>query len=328
MPVKKADTAKANKVDNTRKYTRYIKPMLATLVDEPFDGPDWLFEIKWDGYRAVAEWQDKKLKLYSRNGLSFMQKYPLVVSAIMQLKHNCILDGEIVVTDEKGRSRFQLLQEYDQHPELPIRYYIFDLLSLNGEDIRHLPLINRKELLQNLLSKYKGDILQYSDHVEAKGKQFFKHAVKLDMEGIIAKKADSEYEAGTRTRNWLKIKNHNSEEAIIAGYTSPRGSRKYFGALILGNYKRNKLQYIGHTGTGFTFSTLKEMYNQMQQLKQAESPFEEKIKVNAPVTWLRPKLVCEVKFTEKTREGILRHPVFLGLRSDKSAKEVIKNNDK
>lgn len=323
-PASKSAVKKAS----SRKYDQYIEPMLASLIDKPFDDAEWIFEMKWDGYRAIAEWEKKKLKLYSRNGLNFVQKYPPVAEALMQLKHDCVLDGEIVVLNEKGRPRFQMLQEYDSDPRHPIHYYVFDCLFLKGKDIRELPLLNRKELLQKLLSTYKGDVIRYSDHVSTSGKKFFHHVKKLDFEGMMAKKADSEYYSGTRSREWLKVKHLNNKEAVIAGFTAPRRSRKYFGALILGEFKDRRLGYIGHTGTGFNQESLKELWNLMQPLVVTQSPFSEKIKVNAPVTWIKPGIVCEVKFTEETNEGILRHPVFLGLREDKSAREVTKNNDK
>ncbi|MGN6417218.1 MAG: ATP-dependent DNA ligase, partial [Pseudobacter sp.] len=200
--------------DPSRKYDEFIEPMLATLAEQPFDNAEWIFEMKWDGYRAIAEWRKKKLKLYSRNGLSFVQKYPPVVEAITKLSHDCVLDGEIVVLNDKGRPRFQMLQEYDQDPRHPLHYYVFDLLFLDGKDLRELPLINRKELLQKLLSSYKGDVIRYSDHVSTSGKKFFHHVKKLDFEGMMAKKADSEYYSGVRTREWLKVKHLNNQEAV------------------------------------------------------------------------------------------------------------------
>lgn len=305
-----------------RKYDQYYKPMLATLSDLPFDSDEWLFEIKWDGYRAIAEWKKKKLRLYSRNGLAFEKKYPLVAEALKQLSHDCVLDGEIIVLDEKGRPSFQKLQDYERDPRYPIQYYVFDLLFLDGKDVRQLPLIERKELLEKLLSGMKNGVVHYCDHVLHAGKKFFKHIVKTNFEGMIAKRIDSEYTTGIRTTEWLKIKHHNTTEAVIAGFTEPRRSRKYFGALILGEYKGRTLRYIGHTGTGFTHATLKEMWTKMQPLITQQSPFNERIKVNSPVTWIKPVLVCEIKYTEETNDGILRHPVFLGLRIDKRAKEV------
>lgn len=323
MP-KKAEIKSNRKFDTAKKYARYYKPMLATLTEKPFDDADWLFEMKWDGYRAITEWKKGKLKLYSRNGLSFIHKYPVIAEALTTLPHDAILDGEIVVLDEKGRPRFQKLQDYDNDPRAPIVYCLFDLLFLQGKDCRGLPLLQRKELLKKLLTGHKGNILRYSDHVKESGKKFFKHVVKLDFEGMVAKKADSLYTCGIRTDEWLKVKHHNSKEAVIAGFTEPRRSRKYFGALILGEYNKNSLRYIGHTGTGFTHEGLKELWTNMQALVIPQSPFNETVKVNMPVTWIKPALVCEVKYTEETNEGILRHPVFLGLRVDKSAREVIK----
>ena len=319
---KKTKISPLKKFDTASRYERYFKPMLATPADQPFNAPDWIFEMKWDGYRAIADWRKGKLKLYSRNGLSFIQKYPIVAEALTNLPHEAVLDGEIVVMDEKGRPRFQMLQEYDSDPRQPIAYYVFDLLFLDGEDLRDLPLLHRKELLQTFIASMKNNTIRYSDHVQEQGKKFFKQVIKLDFEGMVAKKADSIYSAGLRSNEWLKIKHHNSIEAVIAGFTEPRRSRKYFGALVLGTYHGNTLHYIGHTGTGFTQQVLKDVWTKLQPLITQQSPFAERIKVNAPVTWVKPKIVCEIKFTEETNEGILRHPVFLGLRVDKSAREV------
>ncbi len=310
-----------------QKITDYHQPMLATLSDQAFDDKNWVFEIKWDGYRAIAECGGKKQQLYSRNGLSFLQKYPVIAEALQAVKHDMIIDGEIVVLDEKGHPSFQLLQQYDAQPGNPILYYVFDILSLNGKDTRDLPLLQRKELLKKALPKGKKSLIRYCEHVPTKGKDFFKQAVALNVEGMIAKKADSVYQEGVRTNDWLKIKNHNSREAVIAGFTAPRGGRKHFGALILAEQRGKKLTYIGHTGTGFTEKSLKELWTQLQPSITPESPFKEKVKVNMPVTWVKPKLVCQIKFTEQTEGGMLRHPVFLGLRVDKSAAEVNAENE-
>lgn len=303
-----------------KKYSEFIRPMLATLTDQPFDNPDWIFELKWDGYRAIAEVGHKQVKLYSRNGLSFDKLYPPVINALNDLDIEAVLDGEIVVLDKNGRPSFQKLQHYPGDRSLPIVYYIFDCLFFEGRDLRDLPLIERKKILKDILPA--NDILKYSDHIEASGKSFFKEAVKLHMEGILAKQANSLYETGKRTINWLKIKNHNTQEAIIAGYTAPRASRKYFGALILARYKNKKLVYLGHTGTGYTDKVLKDVYQKLQPIIRETSPFDEKIPLNDTVTWVEPKVVCNVKFTELTDQGIMRHPVFMGLRIDKPAQEV------
>lgn len=294
--------------------------MLATLHDQPFDDPKWVFEIKWDGYRAIAEVDKNGVNLYSRNGLSFLALYPEVENALRKIKTTIVLDGEIVVFNKENKPDFQKLQQFSMNRSLPIFFYVFDCLYYDGESIIHLPLLERKKILKRILPK--NAIVKYSDHVAETGKHFFQEAVKMDLEGIIAKRADSLYYSGRRSANWLKIKNHNTQEAIIAGYTAPRRSRQYFGALILAVWSGEKLKYIGHTGTGFTQRILEDVYKKLQRLKRPTSPFAEKVVVNSPVTWVEPVLVCNIKFTEGTQEGILRHPVFQGLRIDKSAREI------
>ncbi|HVX52728.1 MAG TPA: DNA ligase D, partial [Chitinophagaceae bacterium] len=329
---KKADTVKTNTSPvpdpDPVKLKQYYKPMLATLTDKPFDSKEWIYEIKWDGYRAIADWQDNKLKLYSRNGLSFINKYPAVAEAIQSIKADAVLDGEIVLLDEKGRPSFQKLQHYEDNTNLPLVYYVFDLLFLSKKDVRQLPLTERKKLLKQLLPKNQNGIVRYCDHIEEYGIDFFNVAKKQDLEGIIAKKAESEYHCGVRTKDWLKIKHNNTREAIIAGYTQPRNSRKYFGALVLADYKGKTLEYLGHTGTGFNQRSLKELWNKMQPLVTGRSPFNKKVKVNMPVTWIKPQLVCNITYTEQTEGGLLRHPVFEGLRIDKNVKEVKQQNEK
>jgi bifunctional non-homologous end joining protein LigD len=295
--------------------------MLATLSDKPFDNPNWLFEIKWDGYRAIAELNGKEgNRLYSRNGLDFSVLYPVVFGELKKIKHKAVIDGEIVALDDKGMPGFQNLQQYGQNPQTVLQYYVFDILSLDGHNIEDQPLVERKELLRQLLPE--SDIIRYCDHVQEQGNAFFKAVQKQGLEGMIAKRADSTYHEGVRTDSWLKIKHVITDEAVIVGYTEPRGGRKYFGALVLGAYEKGKLVYIGHTGTGFTQKTLKDVYNQLQPLVTGKNPFGKKVPVNMPVTWVEPDLVCNLKFTEVTAGGNRRHPVFLGLREDKSAREV------
>lgn len=302
--------------------------MLATLVDEPFDDEEWLFEIKWDGYRAIADWDKKKLQFYSRNGLSFLEKFSVVADSLQKLKHAAVIDGEVVLLDEDHKPNFQKLQQYEDHYNLPLVYYAFDLLYLDGENLMELPLTNRKELLKKLIENNYDPVIKYSDHIQTTGKAFFKTAQEANLEGIIAKKADSNYTLGVRSKQWLKIKYQLNREAVIAGYTEPRGGRKHFGALILAQYnEKGELEYMGHTGTGFNQQSLKELWTKMQSLITTASPFSKKIKVNMPVTWIKPVLVCQVHFTEETSEGRLRHPVFMGLRIDKKNKEVKKQNE-
>jgi bifunctional non-homologous end joining protein LigD len=302
------------------KLSTYIKPMLANLHNKPFDDQDWIFEIKWDGYRAIAE-VDKEIKLYSRNGLSFLQLYPEVAKALTKIKKKVILDGEIIVLNDQHKPDFQKLQQYGDHRSLKIMYYVFDCLSYQGKSTMSLPLTERKKIAQQVVP-VESTIIKYSDHVRGSGIEFFNNAVQMDLEGVIAKRANSLYTPGRRTQDWLKIKNHNTQEAIIAGYTAPRGSRPYFGALILAIKDSNSFRYIGHTGTGFTEDLLKEVFKKLQPLKRNTSPFDRKIAVNGAVTWVEPVLVCNIKFTEITADGILRHPVFMGIRIDKTSSEV------
>ena len=309
-----------------RKIKNFIKPMLAKETDKAFDDKDWLFEIKWDGYRAISEIRKKVVLLYSRNGLNFQNTYPIVADQLKKIKADVVLDGEIVVLDDKGRPDFQLLQHYSENHDRPIQYCVFDLLELTGRDTTGLPLIDRKELLKKIIPK--NEVIKYSDHIIEKGKSFFRVSKEKDLEGIMAKKMDSKYYPGKRSSEWLKIKNHKTAEAIIAGYTEPEGARKYFGALVLASKKGNKFTYIGHTGTGFNNETLKEMYKLLQPLVQKDSPFDEKIKTNSPVTWVKPKLLCEIKFSEITTDGKFRHPVFLHLRNDKTINELNMDNIK
>lgn len=294
--------------------------MLAKEVKDPFDDKGWLYEIKWDGYRAIAEVNDGNIKFYSRNGLNFSGTYSLIANELKKFSADVIIDGEIVVLNENGLPSFQLLQYYNTDPDHPIKYYVFDLLHLNGHDAYSLPLLERKKLLKEVIPQ--SELIVYSDHVEEEGKAFFEISRERNLEGIMAKKCDSQYYAGRRTNDWLKIKHNQTTEAIIAGFTAPTGARQYFGALILATKAGETYTYIGHTGSGFNARSLKDMWNLLQPLITSQSPFKEKIKTNTPVTWVKPLLVCEIKFTEKTNDGKLRHPIFLHLREDKKPTEV------
>ncbi len=310
------------------KLSHFYKPMLASPGGNAFDDENWLFEIKWDGYRAIAECNSGNIKLYSRNGLYFNEKFKPVTKALEQIKHNAVLDGEIVWIDKKGNPSFQKLQQHEDNPEGKLVYYVFDLLFLDKKDIRHLPLTDRKALLKKLLASVKDPCIKYNDHVLEKGKAFFASAIKKELEGVIAKKADGEYTTGIRSKEWLKIKNRTSMEAVIAGYTAPQKSRKHFGSLVLGEYVGDELKYLGHTGTGFDEKTLQELWKKMQPLVTTTSPFNQKVRVNMPVTWLKPKLVAEIFYAELTNDGILRHSAFKGLRIDKKLSDVKKTTAK
>jgi bifunctional non-homologous end joining protein LigD len=297
-----------------------VVPMLASLIDEPFDNDDWIFEIKWDGYRAVAYCNGKSVELISRNLTSFTEKYGPVTQAFKQLKLNAVFDGEIVAVDEKGLAAFQSLQNWQNTP-VQLKYFVFDIIWLDGYDLTRIPLIERKKILREIIPA-DDEIIKYSDHVIGKGREFFEAAVSQGLEGIMAKKANSIYQVDKRTENWVKIKVNKRQEVIIAGFTQPRNSRKFFGSLLLGLYDGNELVYVGHTGSGFNTKSLENIYNKLQPLVTKECPFQKCPKGNMPVTWVKPKLVCEIKFAEWTKDRIARQPIFMGLRVDKKAKDV------
>lgn len=300
---------------------REVKPMLATLVDKPFSDEEWLFEIKWDGYRALAYMDKDYFEILSRNNLSFTEKFAPVSEALKSLGIHALLDGEIVAVDKAGLASFQLLQNWRGLQEGSLRYYVFDLAWLEGYDLSGLPLIERKRILQTILPQ-NHPVIKYSDHVIKEGDVFFDVAMQGGLEGIIAKKINSKYEKGRRGDTWLKIKVNQRQEVVIAGYTEPRETRKYFGALLLGVYEKNELIYVGHTGSGFNQKTLEELYKKLQPLVLDKSPFAHPPKTNMPATWVKPKLVCEIKFTEWTKNRQARHPIFMGLREDKDPKKI------
>jgi bifunctional non-homologous end joining protein LigD len=294
--------------------------MLAKLHDEAFDDKNWIFEIKWDGYRAVADLSQEAPQFYSRNGISFLSKFKKVANDFSKQQHKMILDGEIVAYDSQGRPNFQLLQQVMDNPDLALVYQVFDLLWLNGHSTENLPLLQRKELLKEALIETEG--IRYSDHVTENGISFFEEMNKMKLEGMMAKKANSVYIENSRTTDWLKVKFSNTDETIICGFTEPRGSREGFGALILGKYIDDELIYCGHTGTGFSHESLLELHERLDKIAVKDSPFEHKPKTNSPVTWVRPELVCEIKYSEITNDGIFRHPVFIGIREDKEPEEI------
>lgn len=294
--------------------------MLAKLSEEAFNNKDWIFEIKWDGYRAIADLRHESLLFYSRNGISFLSKFEKIAQDFTKQKHHMILDGEVVAYDEQGKPDFQLLQQIGDNPTAALVYQVFDLLWLNGHSTEELPLIQRKELLKEALIET--ERIKYCDHIPEKGIQFFAEMKKMKLEGMIAKRTDSLYIENSRSSDWLKIKFSNTEEVLICGFTEPRGSRESFGALILGKYIDGKITYCGHTGTGFNNTSLKQLYQNLQELVVKSSPFGIIPKTNMPVTWTKPELVCEIKYSEITRDGIFRHPVFLTIREDKSPEDL------
>jgi bifunctional non-homologous end joining protein LigD len=310
-----------NAVSSEINLSDQVSPMLAsTPVDLKFNkSKGWIYEVKWDGYRAICNHSSKSTTLYSRNGISFSERYPSLITELKKLAKDAILDGEIVALDVDGVSRFQWLQHYEEKPNGDLTYMVFDLLYLDGHSISHLKLTERKELLKTLIE----DIpqIRFSDHVIGEGKAFFDEIKNRGLEGIIGKKADSYYYPGVRTGNWLKFKTNETVEAIICGYT--KSENRAFGSLILGQTIDDKLVYIGNCGTGFSEPLQKELFLEFQKITQDKSPFAEKISLNGrtPV-WLTPRLVAKFAFAEWTDNGRLRHPVFKALRDDKSPQQI------
>jgi len=299
--------------------------MLATLTDAPFDDQGWVFEDKYDGFRMVAEIRRGKVTLYSRNGKIISRSYIEVAAALESVRGDAAIDGELVALGRDGVSHFQLLQNALRH-EAKLRYCAFDLMFADGEDLRALPLLDRKERLKAILPRHR--LIAFSRHRKGIGKKFFAEAERKGLEGIMAKRADSAYASGIRTPDWLKIKTAKRQEAVIAGFTVPRRTRPCFGALVLALREGHAWRYIGHVGTGFSHQTLAELHAKLLKLKTAKSPFPAKVKDQGATTWVRPSLVAEVKFAEWTSKGELRQPVYLGLRTDKRAKDVVRERER
>jgi bifunctional non-homologous end joining protein LigD len=297
-----------------------LKPMLAMSAKQAFSQAGWIYEIKWDGYRVMAHFESGRVQLYSRNGISYNDKFRLIWEALKEIPHEGILDGEVVILDENGLPDFHRLQNYDEDATPgEIRYYVFDLLYLNGESIIHLPLIDRKSLIPSLIEDI--PLVYYCDHVNDWGDTYYEKAVEAGLEGILAKKAASTYSPGTRTENWLKIKAFESQEAIICGYTHSDGAP--FGSLILGIFQDNELRYIGNCGSGFNSTLQIELLHKFRPLEVKQHPFKNAINLKGKqAVWLKPKLICEVKFSAWTAAGMLRHAVFKALRQDKVQKEI------
>ena len=307
---------------------REIQPMKAVLVDEPFDREGWIFENKWDGIRAIAFIKNGAYRLVSRNQKEMTARYPELVDLSNRVKAaSAILDGEIVVINARGNVDFhQLASRFGVTDASEIArlertqtviYYLFDLLYLDGRNLMHLPLLERKALLKKFVRPTK--LVQLTPHIETKGIQFFKKVERAHGEGMIAKRADSTYQE-RRSNGWLKVKTQMRQEVVIVGYSDPRGSRKRFGALELGLYQNGVLRSIGQVGTGFSFKLLDELYAKMKPLETTTPTIRDGKRRN-DVHWIKPKLVCEVRFSEFTPDGNLRHPAFLGLRADKKPEE-------
>ena len=323
-PKCKASPIRAAELQGARKCSMpsRVEPMLATLTDRPFSDPNWLFEIKWDGVRALARIENGALTLRSRTGVDMDKRYPELASLPDALAgRQAILDGEIVALDTRGHSDFELLQErmHVRAPSenllsrVPVVYFVFDLLYCDGYDLRETPLLDRKQLLHRLLRT--SEQFRYSDHQLEHGKELFGLAEQNGLEGIVAKRADSPY-VGDRSPYWVKLKITKTVDAVVGGWSAPRSAALPFGSLLLGLYQGKKLRFIGHVGSGFDAKKLKEVASKLQELAAPACPFDTVPETNERPSWVSPVLVARVKFSGWTQEHSLRHPVFLALRED------------
>jgi bifunctional non-homologous end joining protein LigD len=333
VPAKK----KAAKAAKAAPLPKFVEPMKARLAAAAPAG-DWHYEIKFDGWRALGLKGGSQTRLLSRNEKDLGAKFPEIMGSIAALEaQDVILDGEIVALDEQGRSSFQLLQAYDMGEQRPqIFFYVFDLLQLNGRDLRGLPLAERKAELEKLLGEPPG-VLRYSATLGTQAEPLMEQAKQLGLEGLIGKKADSTYESGSRSGSWIKLKLLQQQEFVIGGYTEPSGSRKHFGALLVGFHKAGKLVYASKVGTGFNEKLLRSLHASFQKIVSGECPFanlpeKRGSKWGQTITatemkrchWVEPTMVAQIKFSEWTRDEHLRQPVFLGLRNDKKASAVVR----
>jgi len=306
------------------------KPMLARLSGKVIDREDWIYEPKYDGYRLIAKINKGRVEMLTRNGHDITKVYTPIADDLRLIEESVILDGEMVVEDSKGISDFQALQNYSTLRKGSLKYYVFDILYLNGYSVIHLSLKERKELLESFFANYNFKHIFNSYYQIGNGKELYEKLTAKGYEGVIAKAPESSYLPGRRLDTWLKIKGTAMQEAVIGGYTLPLNSRKYFGSLILGLYDGNVLKYTGNCGTGFTEVSLKELYNEMEKLGTVKCPFNPSPKLTVtkgkPV-WIKAELVCKVKFLEWTPDGLMRQPVFMGLRTDKDASEVVNESE-
>jgi bifunctional non-homologous end joining protein LigD len=319
---------------------RFIEPMKAKLIEQPPATGDWIYELKFDGIRLIVVKKDERVSLLSRNENELTGRFPEIVEAIRALPApECVIDGEVVALDEEGRSSFQLLQAREMEGrKSPVYFYAFDLLQLDGKSLMSLPLEARKNVLEKLCSDT-GDSIRYSGAIGGDAKRLLKEVKRRGLEGIIGKQPSSGYEPGRRSGAWIKLKCVNEQEFVIGGYTPPQGSRKYFGAILVGYYENKKLVFAGKVGTGFSVKSLSMLYKKFKKQAREDCPFIDlPSKQNGQwvqditpsmmrkMRWVNPVFVCEIKFAEWTRDKKLRAPVFLGLREDKNPTEVIREN--
>ncbi len=301
---------------------RFVAPELATLVTKPPAGNQWLHEIKYDGYRAIAAIAGGRVRIFTRSGQDWTEKFASVARALEKLDvASALLDGEIVALDAKGRSSFARLQHGLKEGKVALTYFVFDLLEFDGRDLRKEPLTKRKEALAKILARPPAGI-RYSDDVVGHGEEVFAKACRLGLEGIVSKRADMAYQS-RRTKSWLKCKCTGNDEFVIGGWRVSDKKGRAFASLLLGEYVGRQLHYRGRVGTGFDEKDLDEIGARLAKLVRKTSPF---VDVPADIAkdsrWVEPRLVAQIAFTERTRDGLLRHPAFEGLRGDKPAKDV------
>lgn len=299
---------------------RRLPPMLASTVAKPFNDGDWQFEIKWDGYRAIAYLCNGKVDLRSRNQLSLCNKFPEIGDALRTWPVNAVVDGEIVVLSEEGKADFGALQSWGQIKEGTLAYYVFDLLWLDGIDLQKEPLTLRQEVLKSLIPE--GGVIRFSDSIDECGVEFYEAAKQNGLEGIVAKRKSAPYRSATRSKDWFKVKVEERHEALICGYTKKNGTDRLFSSLLLGLPGEEGMTYTGAVGTGFTAKEQDQILRKLKPLTTNKSPFRNPPQLGDHVQWVRPHYICEVKYTERTKEGLMRHPSFQGLRDDKFAEDL------
>jgi bifunctional non-homologous end joining protein LigD len=336
-PARRRDTKTSSPEKGKKRAAAFIPPMLALGVTN-ISRNDLQLEIKYDGYRATAVISGGKVELWSRNEKTLTRAYPEVVKGLGELDvKSAVLDGEIVALDPKGRSSFQLMQGLGKTSDRPpIVYYVFDLLQHDGHSLIELPLRERRAALEGLLQE-SPDHIQISPTFDGSAEELLRQSKKAGLEGIVAKNPESTYESGRRSGSWLKCRVSSEQEFVIGGFTEPKGSRTGFGALLVGYFSGRRLMYAGKVGTGFSARRLEELHTTFSKHLSKESPF-----ANLPiekrstygtgmtrremksVTWMKPRLVAQIRFSEWTNDGLLRHPVYIGLRTDKNPREVVR----
>ena len=302
---------------------RDLKPMLASITGEAFNSRDWQFEIKWDGYRALSYLNNGRVELRSRNNNGFELQYGPVYDALLHWPVNAVIDGEIIVLNEEGKADFKALQDWQLVKNGELVYYVFDILWLDGINLMNQPLVQRQEILRQITPE--SNIIRFSDSIDEYGIDFYKIAKENGLEGLMAKRKDAPYQPDYRTETWLKIKVEQRHEAVICGYTKNKDTDRPFSSLLLGRYENEELHFIGQVGTGFNTTSQKDIMKKIKPFITKLSPFDKTPNLGKETVWVKPLLVCEVKYTELTPEGVMRHPSFQGLREDKTIRDI--NNE-